>query len=95
MKYTKRNRIIINKFVEIERENLILKYLSYNLLIPNRLRELFYKRLVTNSIHKTRIKKRCILSGRGRGFIRYANVSRIKFRQLASNGNIYGIKKSH
>ncbi len=41
-----------------------------------------------------RLKNRCQLSGRPRGYIGYFGISRIAFRELASKGEIMGIKKS-
>jgi small subunit ribosomal protein S14 len=42
----------------------------------------------------TRKKNRCLISGRPRGFMRDFGMSRIEFRDLASKGEIMGIKKS-
>jgi small subunit ribosomal protein S14 len=41
-----------------------------------------------------RVKNRCLITGRGRGYIRLFGVSRIKFRELAADGKIPGIKKA-
>ncbi len=41
-----------------------------------------------------RLRNRCQLTGRPRGYIRQFGISRIKFRELASNGKIPGITKS-
>ncbi len=41
-----------------------------------------------------RIKNRCAISGRSRGYLRMFGVSRIVFRELAREGNIPGVKKS-
>jgi len=43
---------------------------------------------------KTRIRNRCELSGRSRGFYRKLKLSRIALRQLASWGQIPGMVKS-
>ena len=43
---------------------------------------------------KVRLRNRCALTGRGRGYIRMFGVSRIKFRDLASDGKIPGVTKS-
>jgi|TARA_B000000565_G_scaffold244672_1_gene211880 small subunit ribosomal protein S14 len=43
---------------------------------------------------KIRIKNRCILSGRTHGIVGPFNISRIKLRELASNGLITGMKKA-
>ena len=41
-----------------------------------------------------RIKNRCNITGRSRGFLRTFGLSRIKFRELANEGKIPGIKKA-
>lgn len=42
----------------------------------------------------TRLRNRCSLTGRGRGYVGKFGISRIKFRELASSGKIPGIKKA-
>jgi len=42
----------------------------------------------------TRLKKRCSLTGRARGLVGKYGVSRIKFRELALDGKIPGMRKS-
>ena len=42
----------------------------------------------------TRVVNRCQMSGRRRAFIRRFKLSRIAFRELASNGMIPGVTKS-
>lgn len=41
-----------------------------------------------------RLKNRCQLTGRPRGYIRYFGISRIAFRDMALNGKIPGVKKA-
>ena len=41
-----------------------------------------------------RLRNRCMITGRPRGYIRQFGISRIKFRELASDGKIPGITKS-
>jgi small subunit ribosomal protein S14 len=41
-----------------------------------------------------RLKNRCRLTGRPKGFIRKFGLSRIKFRELALAGRIPGVKKA-
>ena len=43
---------------------------------------------------KVRLKNRCALSGRPRGYIRYFGISRIALRDMALNGKIPGLKKA-
>lgn len=42
----------------------------------------------------TQTYNRCKLCGRPRGYLRYFEICRICFRELASNGEIMGVKKS-
>jgi small subunit ribosomal protein S14 len=42
----------------------------------------------------TRIKNRCAISGRSRGYMRPFGLSRIQFRELARQGKIPGVKKA-
>ncbi|MGB4076315.1 MAG: 30S ribosomal protein S14 [Minisyncoccia bacterium] len=41
-----------------------------------------------------RVKNRCSLSGRSRGYLRAFGLSRIQFRELARDGKIPGVKKA-
>lgn len=41
-----------------------------------------------------RVKNRCSISGRGRGYIRAFGLSRIQFREMARQGKIPGVKKA-
>jgi small subunit ribosomal protein S14 len=41
-----------------------------------------------------RLKNRCQLTGRPRGYIRYFGMSRVTFREMALNGKIPGIRKA-
>ncbi len=41
-----------------------------------------------------RLRNRCGITGRPKGYIRYFGISRLKFRELASNGKIPGVTKA-
>jgi small subunit ribosomal protein S14 len=43
---------------------------------------------------KVRLKNRCQISGRPRGYIRYFGISRIAMRDMALDGKIPGLKKA-
>jgi small subunit ribosomal protein S14 len=43
---------------------------------------------------KVRLHNRCSLTGRPRGYMRQFGISRITFREMASNGLIPGVKKA-
>ena len=47
-----------------------------------------------NNSSKVRLKNRCQISGRPRGYIRYFGLSRIAMRDMALNGKIPGVKKA-
>jgi len=42
----------------------------------------------------TRVNNRCSLTGRSRGYISRYGISRIKFRELALQGKIPGVRKA-
>ncbi len=42
----------------------------------------------------TRLKNRCEITGRPRGYMRKFNMSRIAFRELAHKGQLPGVKKA-
>lgn len=42
----------------------------------------------------TRVYNRCSLCGRRHGYMRFFGICRICFRELATNGEIPGVKKS-
>jgi small subunit ribosomal protein S14 len=41
-----------------------------------------------------RLKNRCQLTGRPKGYMRYFGISRVIFRDMALNGQIPGVKKA-
>ena len=43
---------------------------------------------------KVRLKNRCQLTGRPKGYIRYFGVSRVTFRDMALAGKIPGVRKA-
>ena len=43
---------------------------------------------------KTRLHNRCSITGRPKGYMRIFGISRITFREMASNGLIPGVKKA-
>lgn len=44
--------------------------------------------------YETRIRNRCALCGRPRGYLRLFGLCRLCFRKLASKGEIPGVKKA-
>lgn len=41
-----------------------------------------------------RLRNRCQITGRGKGYMRYFGVSRLVFRDMALDGKIPGVKKA-
>ena len=50
--------------------------------------------LLPRNSSPVRLKNRCKITGRGRGYLRRFGISRIKFRELALQGKIPGVKKT-
>jgi small subunit ribosomal protein S14 len=50
--------------------------------------------LLPKNASPVRLKNRCQITGRPRGYIRYFGISRIMFRDMALNGLIPGVKKA-
>jgi ribosomal protein S14 len=91
------------KFSNIEINRLVSKYVTRLLLNDSflkvngfelkRIRFLLASKGVLNSVSKTKIVRRCILTGRGRVSYRFFNISRIKFRELLKSDESFNIKK--
>jgi len=50
--------------------------------------------LLPKNASPVRLKNRCQLTGRPRGYMRYFGISRVTFRDMALNGKIPGVKKA-
>jgi Ribosomal protein S14 len=89
----------------LKREKLVAKYaekraeLKKVLSNPNASDEEFFvaqkamAKLPRNS-SKIRLRNRCAISGRSRGYIRKFGLSRITFRELAHDGKLPGVTKA-
>ena len=49
---------------------------------------------IPKNANPIRLHNRCKLTGRPKGYIRHFGISRIQFREMASNGLIPGVKKA-
>jgi len=76
-----------------KRERLVKKYEAKRKALKEAGEWSLLDKLPKNS-SKVRLRNRCALTGRGRGFIRKFGVSRIKFRDLATEGKIPGVTKA-
>ena len=50
--------------------------------------------LLPKNASPVRLKNRCQLTGRPKGYMRYFGLSRVMFRDMAHNGMIPGVKKA-
>jgi len=50
--------------------------------------------LLPKNSSKVRLKNRCQLTGRPRGYMRYFGLSRVTFRDMALSGKIPGVTKA-
>ena len=50
--------------------------------------------LLPRNSSKVRLHNRCLISGRPKGYMRQFGISRIDFREMASNGLLPGVKKA-
>jgi len=85
-----------NLFKKIETRYLALKFLVHNLNVSASYRWeaslLLSKFLAQNS--RVSLKNRCFLTGRGRGYSRFFNLSRIQIRNLSRNNDLPFVTKS-
>ena len=77
----------------IKRERLVAKYADKRKALKEAGEWLELDKLPKNS-SKVRLKNRCKLTGRPKGYVRMFGVSRIVFRDLASIGKIPGVTKA-
>lgn len=82
-----------------KRQELILKYAQKRAELKKRVKDgdvqaMFELQKLPKNSSSVRYRNRCKLSGRPRGYMRQFGISRINFREMASNGIIPGIKKA-
>jgi small subunit ribosomal protein S14 len=78
---------------EVKRAKLIEKYAEKRAKLKEEGNFAALSLLPKNS-SKIRLRNRCLITGRPRGFIRQFGISRIVFREMASQGLIPGVKKA-
>lgn len=85
-------RTIVNS---LEKKRLLLKALFMNTTISNNLKLQIQSKLsgLPRNSSKTRIKNRCVISGRSHGVYNLYKLSRIQLKTLALNGDLPGLKK--
>ena len=78
---------------QAKREKLVVRYAEKRAALKAAGDSVGLQKLPKNS-SKIRLRNRCKLTGRPRGYIRQFGLSRITFREMASDGKIPGITKA-
>ena len=78
---------------EVKRAKLIAKYAEKRAKLKAEGDYAGLQKLPRNS-NPIRLHNRCKLTGRPRGYMRLFGISRIQFREMASNGLLPGVKKA-
>ena len=78
---------------EVKRAKLVAKYADKRAQLKKDGNWDELQKLPKNSC-KVRMRKRCRLTGRPRGYIRQFGISRITFREMATDGKIPGVTKA-
>ncbi len=78
---------------EVKRQKLVEKYAEKRAKLKDAGDYVGLSRLPRNS-NPIRMHNRCMLTGRPKGYMRQFGISRITFREMASQGLIPGIKKA-
>jgi len=78
---------------EVKRQKLVEKYAEKRAKLKAEGDYVGLSRLPRNS-NPIRMHNRCMLTGRPKGYMRQFGISRITFREMASQGLIPGIRKA-
>jgi ribosomal protein S14p/S29e len=78
---------------EVKRARLVARYAEKRKRLIEANDSVGIQKLPRNS-SATRLHNRCSMSGRPRGYMRQFGISRIAFREMASQGLIPGVKKA-
>lgn len=89
----KRRERTVAKFAE-KRKALKAIIASSKSSPTDRMTAAFQLQKLPRNASPVRIKNRCQMTGRARGFLRRFGLSRIAFRELALNGEIPGVRKA-
>lgn len=96
MKYLlSKTRLQKENFKNFESESLALKFLIHNVSLSPAIR--WEAGLILSRLGKTSsrvfLKNRCFLTGRGRGYSRFFNLSRIQVRDFARSNELLFVTK--
>jgi len=85
-----------NLFYKNELKRVQYKSIIKDFSIPGETKDQCVYKLnkIARNSSKVRIKNRCILTGRGKAVYSFCRLSRIRFREAASQGLLLGVSKS-
>lgn len=78
---------------QVKREKLVAKYAAKRAQLKAEGRYEELQKMPKNA-SPVRLHNRCSITGRPKGYIRQFGISRIQFREMASQGLIPGVKKA-
>ena len=89
----KRRRLILLQF---QLKRLQCKTVSQDLNLSRSIKKRVESKraLFPRNSSQSRIRNRCIITGRSRGVLRFCNLSRIRVRNLGSQGLLSGVSKA-
>ncbi len=84
---------------DVKRRRLAEKYSAKRAELKKRIKQgdlqaMFELQRLPRNSSPVRVRNRCRISGRPRGYMRQFGINRIEFRRLASQGLIPGVKKA-
>ena len=84
---------------DVKRRRLVEKYSAKRAELKKRVKQgdlqaMFELQRLPKNSSPVRVRNRCRISGRSRGYMRQFGINRIEFRRLASQGLIPGVKKA-
>lgn len=85
-----------HQYFLLEKKKIFYKYIINNLKLPKKIKILIYKKMLNLPLNSSqvRISNRCVISNRSKSVYRKFKLSRIVLRDLASKGDLMGIKKA-
>ncbi len=86
-------RIMLNKKFDAKRQALKKAIMNKNASISERIKLSAKLSSLPRNSAKTRIRNRCFITGRARGYYGYFGLSRIMLRKMASFGLLPGVRK--
>src|SRR3990167_2094342 len=87
-------RVELAKKFEAKRKSLVAILKNEEASIEDKMEASARLSKLPKNSSKIRVRNRCALTGRPRGYMKFFDLSRIAFRELASDGKLPGVKKT-